>query len=309
MSTSSAPSLGIYPTHSVLSLFEHLARTTWEWLGQARQLGISFSEETVTDLTALQIAGARLNEIKVSKTAKQQEKRFGIDWMWFIGNRGQGYIRYAVQAKKITLDDSANYSYRIRHPVNGIQGVGFQIEVLEHFARRVRAIPLYCFYNNVDQALATRHWHCLNSPRQPDDIRQIGCTLVPLDAIQQVHEPYRRKNFVSIHRDERSIPWRCLFHPNCVVAKIHRGPEDRLGILKGQSPRDGHISAPMLGGLPEFLARDGSVVEFTDVIQQLELTGLIDDVDSDAELSPSGRLAIPEWFAVIESELTQVTEV
>ena len=308
-STSSISSLGVFPTQAALLLFEHLARTTWEWLGQARDLGISFSEETVTDITALQIAGARLNEIKVSKTTKPQEKRYGIDWMWFIGNRGQGYLRYAVQAKKITLDHSTNYSYRIRHPICGIRGAEFQIDVLEQFARKARAIPLYCFYNNVHDALAARHWHCLSSLQQPDDIRQMGCTLVPLDVIQVVHEPYHRKNFTAVHRDQRSIPWRCLFHPNCLVAKIHRRPADRAGIVVGQSPGDGNISAPSLTSLPEFLTRDGSIVQFNDVIQQLELTGLIDDGDSEADLSPGGWLAIPEWFAVIESEFTQMTGV
>ena len=294
---------------AVLALFEDLARTTWEWLGQARQLKLSFSEETVTDIAALHIAGAALNQIKVSKTTKQQEKKFGIDWMWFIGNPTQGYIRYAVQAKKVTLDESVNYSYRIRRRVKGIPGVEFQIELLEQFARKARAKPIYCFYNNVDQGLATNHWHCLASRNQPDDIRQMGCTLVPLDAIQLVHEPYRRKDFASIHRDRRSIPWRCLFHPTCVAASIHARFDCRQEMLADQSPTDESISGTIFESLPDFLLGDSSVVEFSDVIQQLDLAGPIYDGDSDADVSPSGRLAIPEWFVVIECESSQSTEV
>ena len=229
--------------------------------------------------------------------------------MWFIGSPTQGYIRYAVQAKKVTLDESPNYSYRIRHPVKGIPGVEFQIELLEQFARKVRAKPIYCFYNNVDQNLATNYWHCLASPNQLDDIRQMGCTLVPLDAIKLVHERYGRKDFASIHRDRRSIPWRCLFHPTCVASSIHARPEYRQGNLADQSPRDESNSDPIFESLLDFLLGDSSVVEFSDVVQQLDLAGPLYDVDSDADVSPNRRLAIPGWFVVIEIERSRSTEV
>ena len=317
-----ASSLGISADAAILTLFESLATTTWEWLGQVRQLQLSFSEETVTDIAALRIAGAGISHIKVAKTTKKQEKRSGIDWMWFIGNQAQGYIRYAVQAKKMTLDDSRNYSYRIRHKVSGIQGVGFQIEVLERFARRSRAIPLYCFYNNVDQGLVTGYWHCLTFPGQPDDFRQMGCTLVPLDKIQLVHQPNRKKSFASIHEDQRSIPWRCLFHPQCVVKNIHSRPKSRQDVFSSQMPQQEDLPFPTPEGLPRFLSRDGSVVEFEDVIEELELAGLFDDAgplrselparddfDSDSEPLPIELSAVPGFFLVIESELSQLSDV
>ena len=305
-STGSASSLGISSTNVALTLFEYIARTTWEWLGQARQLKLSFSEETLTDIAALQIAGAASNQVKVSKATRQQEKRYGIDWMWFIGNPSQGYSRYAVQAKKITLGSSTNLSYRLRYRVSRIPGSEFQIERLEQFARKAGATPLYCFYNNVNSALATRHWHCRVYPDPPDDIRQMGCTVVPLDAVQVVHNPYRRKNFSAVHQDVRSMPWRCLFHSSCLISGIHSGADYPQGILAGQTPEDDHISLPRTEGLPEFLLSDNPVVEVADVIQQLELTGLVDDLDSDAVLTSSMRPAIPEWFVVIESDLSQL---
>ena len=304
----STSSIGIYPNASVLTLFESIARDTWEWLGQARQHQVSFSEETVTDIAALQIVAAANNHIKMTKTTKRQEKQSGIDWMWFIGNQAQGYVRYAVQAKKMTLGHSKMPSYKIQHRVKGVPGVKFQIEVLERFARRSRAIPLYCFYNNVEQALATKHWHCLTYPNQAD-VQQMGCTIVPLDAVQLVHEPYHKKGFASIHKDSRSIPWRCLFHPICVAANIHSTPVYRQRASTSQLPQEDSSSAPTPGSLPEFLSQDGSVVEFTDVIEQLGLTGIFGDVDSEAGISPSGLLGIPEWFVVIESELGQSARV
>ena len=301
--TSSAPSLGMSSTNTPLTLFENIARTTWEWLGEARERKLSFSEETITDIAALQIAGGASNQVKVAKASRLEEKRYGIDWMWFIGNPKQGYSRYAVQAKKVTLDTSTNFSYRLRHRVSRIPGSEFQIQRLERFARRARAIPLYCFYNNVDSVSATRNWHCRGYPNQPDDIRQMGCTVVPLDAVQEVHKPHRRKDFCAVHRDKRSMPWRCLFHPSCLVAALHRKSDDRQGMLAGQPSQDDQVSLWRVESLPEFLLQGDPVVEIADVIQQLELAGLHDDLDSDAMLASSIRPAIPEWFVVIESDL------
>ena len=301
--SSSAPSLGMSSTNTPLTVFENIARTTWEWLGEARERKLSFSEETITDIAALQIAGGASNQVKVAKASRLEEKRYGIDWMWFIGNPKQGYSRYAVQAKKVTLDTSPNFSYRLRHRVSRIPGSEFQIQRLEQFAGGARAIPLYCFYNNVDSVLANRYWHCRVYPNQPDDIRQMGCTVVPLDAVQEVHEPHHRKDFSAVHRDKRSVPWRCLLHPRCLAAALHSESDDRQGMLAGRPSQDDQVSPWRIESLPEFLLQGDPVVEIADVIQQLELAGLHDDLDSDAMLASSIRSAIPEWFVVIESDL------
>ena len=184
-----------------------------------------------------------------------------------------------------------------------IPGSEFQIQRLERFARRARAIPLYCFYNNVDSALATRYWHCRVYPNQPDDIRQMGCTVVPLDAVQEVHKPNRRKDFCAVHRDKRSMPWGCLFHPSCLAAALHSKADDRQGILADRPSQDDQVSLGRMESLPEFLLQDDPVVEIVDVIQQLELAELHDDLDSGAMLASSIRSAIPEWFVVIEPDL------
>ena len=306
ISTSNVSSKETSSTSIALTLFEDIARTTWDWMGQARQLKLSFSEETVTDIAALQIAGTALSDVKVSKSTGQQERRLGIDWMWFIGNRRQGYTRYAIQAKKITLGPT-KFSYRLRHRVSRIPGSEFQIQRLEQFATRAHAIPLYCFYNNVDSALATRYWHCQVCPNLPDDIRQMGCTVVPLDAIQTVHKPHHPKDFSAVHRDTRSMPWRCIFHPGCLVANIYSGSDYRPEILAGQPLQDDRISLPRTESLPEFLLRDDPVVEIDDVIQQLELTGLFNSLDSD--IVPTARIqpAIPKWFIVVESDPNQLS--
>ncbi len=301
--SSSTPSLGMSSTNTPLTSFENIARTTWEWLGEARDRKLSFSEETLTDIAALHIARGSSSHVKVAKTSRPQENRYGIDWMWFIGNPKQGYSRYAVQAKKVTLDTSPNFSYRLRYRVSREPGSEFQIQRLEHFARSARATPLYCFYNNVDPVLATKYWHCRCYPNQPDDIRQMGCTVVPLDAVQEVHKPSCRKDFCAVHRDNRSMPWRCLFHPSCLVAALHSESDGRQGMLADRPSQGDQVSPWRTESLPEFLLQGDPVVEFADVIQQLELARSEDDLDSEAMLASTTRSAVPEWFVVIESDL------
>ena len=303
--TSSASSS---PNDAARKLFESIARTTWGWLGEARQRRLSFSEETVTDIASLEIAGDTSAQVKVAKSTRQQERRYGIDWMWFIGNPTQGYSRYAVQAKKITLDSSRRFGYRLRHRVSKTPGSEFQIDRLKQFANRARAIPLYCFYNNVDSNLAARHWHCKTHPDPPDDIRQMGCTIVPLDAVQLVHDPYRSKNFSAIHRDLRAIPWRCLFHPSCESVGIHSRSDYGQGILEIQDPRRDQTSPIRLEGLPAFMLDDDPVIDTADVVQELDLAGLFDDFASDAVLTPNARIATPKWFVVIETGTRQLDQ-
>lgn len=301
-------SVGTSTTNDPQVLFECIARTTWEWLREARQRKLSFSEETITDIAALQIATAASTQVRIAKATRQEEHQHGIDWMWFIGNSSQGYSQYAVQAKKIMLGSSTDLSYRLRHRVSRTPGSEFQIQRLKEFARRTGATPLYGFYNNVDSTLATTYWHCRVYPDIPDDIRQMGCTVVPLDAIRLVHKRNHSKSFSAVHKDGRSIPWRCLFHSPCLAACLKDTPVYGQGALANKPPEDDYNSLPRGESLPEFLLQDAPVVEIADVIQQLYLPGQPDDVDSEAGATSRPPQAIPKWFVVMDSEPTQLTQ-
>ncbi len=60
-------------------LFESLASSAWNWLGDARQLGLIFSEDTISDLTALEIARDASNEAAVRRVSKGKEKYVGFE--------------------------------------------------------------------------------------------------------------------------------------------------------------------------------------------------------------------------------------
>lgn len=285
--------VGVVATPATVQLFESLAEMTWDWLGHASQLRLMISEDSITDITELEIARARLPEVKLTRVTRREERFYGFDWLWLVGNSVHGYAPYAVQAKKITVYRSGRHNYRIRYKSGGVH----QIETLEQFSKCYGTKALYCFYNNVDAAIAINVWHCTLQP----DIKQMGCTLVPLDAVREVHKPGYKKDFTTIHQDRRALPWRCLFHPGCVGASVHRQASEFPDVSSGQTQDDAAGSFRRVERLPAFLLDDSPTVELGDVIDELGLARLSDD--SGIGRTPRQRIAAPEGILVIESEV------
>ncbi|MCD4692205.1 MAG: hypothetical protein K8R79_04785, partial [Calditrichales bacterium] len=184
----------------VTYLFEKLANDTWDRLKYSFQLGISQNEETITDINLLEICKRNFNEIKILKLTKDEESKKGIDWEWWIGSNRYGWLRFAVQAKKIS-DDSRSYK-SINHKVNG----RLQINILEEYSQLTKAIPMYCFYNYVDFKNLEKYWHC----KYEFDKKQLGCTISPLSIVKQASKQRGKKTFEFIHSHRLSLPWRCI---------------------------------------------------------------------------------------------------
>jgi hypothetical protein len=112
----------------------------WERLGNSKKFGITQGEETLTDNLLLYLASKKLKTINIIQTPKNVETVKGTDWEWWIGNRDQGYLRYAVQAKKLDLKTGRYTS--LNHKVGEGASAEFQHAVLEKYARANQAIPL-----------------------------------------------------------------------------------------------------------------------------------------------------------------------
>ena len=74
-------SSGTFGYPDAIRLFEDLASSTWDWLADSKRLGLGFSEDTVSDLNMLEIARSQINEVKVGRVTKGQERFVGFDWM------------------------------------------------------------------------------------------------------------------------------------------------------------------------------------------------------------------------------------
>ena len=279
-----------------LKLFEILADSVWWWLGEARRLNLPFSEDTITDLTAFEITRHLSNIVTVGRISKREERRKGFDWMWVIQRPAGREDLYFVQAKKMKLTQRKTYSYgNLRY--RGRKGCKYQIDALEDCAHEKGAIPLYCFYNNVDESIAQQHWNCRQQP-EPVEVSQMGCTLVPLDAVRPIHDiRYGRKNFSSIHKDQPAFPWRCLFHPQCLESHLlgsegYPSPETNQSVnrvkrlLNSQASKDSSIGE-------YFQMRKSSVVDIDEVIEILGLKKLMEKYENES------FLPIPERFLIL----------
>lgn len=245
-----------------LSLFEHLAASTWDWLADARRLGLGFSEDTISDLAMLEIARNGRSGVGVRRVSKQDERIVGFDWLWVVSRPGRVPTMYVVQAKKVKLD-SQSYSYgRLRYPA----GSKYQMNALKDFADWLGAVPMYCFYNNVDYRTAIMYWNC----RQvPPDIPQLGCTLAPLSVVRPIHDGQGPKGFRSIHVKREVLPWRCLFHPACATSNLDEGTENPL--IASDSPGRNRALEFLFASAPD----DEGPIDWQDFINQLALGDLV----------------------------------
>ena len=275
----------LYQKSDALDLYEALASLTWGWLRDSRRLGLGFSEDTISDLAMLEIGRTIPDKVGVYRVSKVDERLVGFDWLWVISRPGTNPAMYVVQAKKLKLE-SPVYSYgRLKYKA----GSRYQIDALEDFANWLGAVPLYCFYNNVDDRMAESHWNCL--VQEPPDPPQMGCTVVPLDVVRPIHDRHGSKRFDSLHRHPDAVPWRCLFHPSCTEVALDNASFTRwhqsmgtgrfrgLEFLPTLTPRsdpvvtDDRLSDDNNDGDS---VGDDHLVDIGELIRQLDLEGLIE---------------------------------
>ncbi len=281
---STSPSSGTFGYPNAIRLFEELACSTWNWLADAKHLGLGFSEDTVSDLNMLQIARSQLHAVKVGRVTKGREHFVGFDWMWLVSAPGVGRVIYVVQAKKMRLDNAPSYAYgSLRYP----RQPPFQIDALQAFAGSVGAVPLYCFYNNVSDSEATNHWHCRQQPDPP----QMGCTLVPLYTVRTVHNGTGKRDFHRIHQYPCALPWRCLFHPKGSKFSFQRETDDaQMNTARNLDNGVGRdVAFDYLSGE---LSDDADTVDLDASILQLNLRGLVDSYSKGKFVPFPERLAL-----------------
>lgn len=101
-----------------VELFELLAATTWRTIHRASRNRISFGEDAITSINLNAIAS--LNDCVVVEDSRVDEAHKGCDFEMWIGSHANGWKRYAVQAKKITISTSAalrsTFSKNTRRP-------------------------------------------------------------------------------------------------------------------------------------------------------------------------------------------------
>jgi hypothetical protein len=271
------------------SVFQELAIDIGERLRDARDLSVRFGEETITDIVLLDMKRKNPAQISVIQTPKLDESLKGTDWEWWIGSDRIGWLRYAVQAKRLHLPSKRYTS--LTHVVGG----QLQIDILNNYASANEAIPLYCFYNFVEGNLARGAWNCCQSFEEA----QLGCTVIPSFVVRRAIEQHGAKNFSWIHSHQQSIPWRCLsMCPR--IQSLYGKQVDESNMLLQDIFGEGNIDSFMHEQLPQELYEGrlrGRIEEFNQQWYSSEW------YSSDFQRYPR-RIAIMEFSQQEVEELT-----
>lgn len=205
-----------------------MAKNTWETLRDATDFHISQGEETITDNLLLHLLRQQDPNIRVIKTPKHLESQSGTDWEWWIGNINMGYVRYAVQAKK--LDEKTHRYSKLNHLTGQIPNQMFQHDVLRNYALKNNAIPLYAFYNHINLSSFNQYWNC----PLPLEIEQLGITVTPLKNVKKAIQTWGQRTFECLHQNSDTIPLRCLV--KCPHTKNGKGLNGEFDVQKFESP-------------------------------------------------------------------------
>ncbi|WP_312414312.1 DUF6615 family protein [Pseudescherichia sp.] len=185
-----------------MNVFYDISEYVWDLLIDGKKLGISIGEETISDLILIEIARKNYNYVTIRKTAKDKEAESGTDWEWWIGSIKNGWVRYAIQAKKM---DYNQYSYKtLKHEVG--KDKKLQYEILRKHAKNMKAIALYAFYNYPKQTQLDEYWNC----QKPISKKKMGITIANLEFVARAINIKRGKNFPTIHKFKTTYPLCCL---------------------------------------------------------------------------------------------------
>lgn len=165
------------------------AGRVWQEKARAARLGLFMSEETITELTLLNLAAVfQGHGLLVQPFTKAQETRNGADWeFWFI--QGARSVGLRVQAKR--LFPNGNYA--------SLEPGGSQNRKLILHAGR--CCPVYIFYNDAP-AYRCNSPDCACGEYRGPSYR--GCTLAPAAAVA------RTTNNSASSLQGVTIPWHCL---------------------------------------------------------------------------------------------------
>lgn len=196
--------------NSIGQIFEKAASDTWQRLEASSRLGVSQGETTITDIILLDLKKAKCPFIHLIKTPQDLESSQGTDWEWWIGSNSFGWIRYAVQAKRIDLSSLKNYgclAHKVKQKVNGKTiSEKLQIDILRNYSSANKALGRYCFYNYTNYVDPSLHWHCNLS----FDSTQLGCSIATLSTVNKAINTRGCRNFDFIHSAISTLPLRCL---------------------------------------------------------------------------------------------------
>ena len=173
-------------TDDLCNLFAWTAWKTWWDLSDSQRLGLSISEESITDMLLLEML-RRTKRIACKKFTRAGEKKSGADWQWWFVSGYRG-LPIRIQAKRLYSSGrygALKFTKGSKHD---------QTNKLLRRARNDGFLPLFCFYN---------YWNSKTPTQNPN----YGCAIASAQLVKEhlLHSGPKENTIASIKL--LSIPW------------------------------------------------------------------------------------------------------
>ncbi|WP_445444646.1 DUF6615 family protein [Clavibacter sp. km3a] len=195
----------------LVQLMDDLAEQTWFNLREARRLGMTMGEVTITDTVLLSLArmiDSSSLSLEIVPT-QSNENTTGADFEIWIHASGSRFLGMSFQAK-VLKHEAGTFKYpMLSHKVAGVH----QYDILLAHSLATNTIPYHLFYNGWEQPDA-------NAPVLPAQWKRetFGCAAVPTSQVQQIRNTSRGATYaiprMSITAQDyltTSVPWSELF--------------------------------------------------------------------------------------------------
>jgi hypothetical protein len=182
----------------VCDSFSDRAASARELIDDSYRYGLGVSEETLTDVTLVELKRRLFPHVETYKFTKKQENAVsGADWLWSIGRRGK-WFSILVQAK--LARPGRRHLHGLHH------GDGAQRETLVSYAAAQRCLPLYLVYTGTTAPIPAPPI-CL---RLAANAALAGCSIVRTRHVANMYRGERGRSDIA-HLLSASFPLSCLF--------------------------------------------------------------------------------------------------
>lgn len=193
--------------------FQEIGSWVWQRIELAQQVGLAFSEETITETVLLHLASRHPDKIKIRAFSKRKEAKNGSDWEWWVGQAGS-WFGMRVQAKRIKLpSETFAPLQKYGRPKGSMVG---QIDKLISQAKADKINPAYCLYFMSSKWPTLRAWPVYNltggGPVSPQ-----GCLMADASAVKAIG-----KDTLAALAPV-SVPWHLLVC-SCARGSFNPGP-------------------------------------------------------------------------------------
>lgn len=177
------------------ALYKRISSSVWDRIHFSYNMGFKYSEVTITENLLFDMCKFNIDNplIAINIFEAKNEKTNGNDLELCLEIEPDKYMIFVIQAKKLYYKEQKYRS--LSHKVND----KYQIDLLENYAKQIKAIPLYMLYNYAPDC-------------KKKDKKDYGCSLIFSNFIKKNYylkiasSRWKIPTFNELHQENNTFP-------------------------------------------------------------------------------------------------------